>query len=224
MAPLRCKASLKSGGYCWQMKHLCFYSAVPTPALPVCCIIQENLLQESPWEAGSLQDALQVCSRSGRVAEAAVVLPNSYSTSTLQRQCVHYSAWSASVTWSTELQLLPKWTKFSHGTQIFLGIRELWPKHSGDSAGTEAMLHWPTLTTPLSSVKLFGSAGCHQPLPPEGRGCCSWKKNPLLLSAPPKLKSREVKWMSNHWELNECKRNKFTDKFIWCVAKVLPSN
>lgn len=53
------------------MKYPCFYSAVSTPALPVCCKIEENLLQESCWEAGSLQDALQDCSRSGSVTEAA---------------------------------------------------------------------------------------------------------------------------------------------------------
>ncbi|KAF2979049.1 hypothetical protein EK904_001726 [Melospiza melodia maxima] len=41
------QGKLKREGYCWQMKLFCFCSAVPTPALAVCCRIQEDLLQES---------------------------------------------------------------------------------------------------------------------------------------------------------------------------------
>lgn len=192
------------------MKHLCFYSAVPTPALPVCCITQENLLQESCWEAGSLQDALQDCSRSGSVAEAAGVLPNSCSTSTLQRQCVHHSAWSASVTWSTELQLLPKWSKFSHRTQIFLCIRELWLRHGGDRAGIKAMLHWPTLTSPLSSAKPFSSSGCH--------------RNPKDLAAALRKKNKNLYCCLLPQSLNPTRQNKCKITGNWMVTRGINSH
>lgn len=43
MAPLRCKVSGKVEAYCLQMIHLWFYSAVPTLALQVSSIREENL-------------------------------------------------------------------------------------------------------------------------------------------------------------------------------------
>lgn len=141
----------------------------------------------------------------GNVAEAVHALagrcllgcfPNSYSISTLQRQRVHYSAWSAYVTWSITLHSSPKLTaRFSHGTQISLCIGELWLKHS--IGQMKAMLTLTKMHSFMSSKDLqflrmppvpFCKAWNHKEL------AAALRKN-LLSSLPPKLKPSEVKWM-----------------------------